>query len=273
MKPPDICIVGGRGKMGSCFAKKFRDIGCSVEIVDIHDSNSEFARKIASAKIVIVSVPIRTTNEVLKSILLHISQDALLTDFTSIKVEPMNIMHKHTGEVMGGHPLFGPSVSLKGQSMIVCNQGQGELSTWYINALKSLGLEVHTMTAKEHDAHMGVIQCMTHLSNLSLVYTLKKLDVDLKKTLEITSPVYKLRLFTAARMLAQSAELYTDIQMNNMMGNEVVAEYEKSVHELHVAITNTDTEAFQKIFNETKSFCKDFADVSMHMTNKFIEVL
>ena len=80
-----IAIIGGKGQMGKMFAEAFKKKGCEVILTGRRGNNIDAAKK---ADIIIVSVPIRETVKVIEEIASHIKEDALLTDFTSIKVKP-----------------------------------------------------------------------------------------------------------------------------------------------------------------------------------------
>ena len=71
--------------------------------------------------LVIVSVPIRDTVRVIEEIAPLLTQDQLLCDLTSLKVAPVDAMLKSKAQVIGLHPMFGPTVSsLRHQTIIVC---------------------------------------------------------------------------------------------------------------------------------------------------------
>jgi len=73
--------------------------------------------------IVLLSVPIAKTSEVIRQVAPCMRQGSLLMDVTSLKSEPMRAMIKHAPEgveVIGTHPMFGPTMpALKGQTMIL----------------------------------------------------------------------------------------------------------------------------------------------------------
>src|SRR3989344_5989168 len=142
MKPQTISIIGGRGKMGSLFAGAFRQIDYTVLVSD--EGNTNNIQLAEQGDVVIVSVPLEYTEQVIEEIGPYVREEALLTDFTSVKKKPTAAMLKYSrADVVGGHPLFGPSVdSFKGLDMILCPaRGEGYLPG-YKNALESMGLKV-----------------------------------------------------------------------------------------------------------------------------------
>jgi len=273
--PKIISIIGGTGKMGTMFKEVFENDNIKVIITgrNTEISNIE-ATKLAD--IVIISVPISKTVETILEIVPYVKEGAMITDFTSVKVNPVKSMFDNVGvsvEVVGGHPLFGPSAGFKGQNFILCKQRVGDYYLWYKNFLESLGLKVIELTTEEHDKNMGVIQCLTHFSNLSLGYALQKLSVDLDLAKELSTPVYLMRLFGVGRILAQDADLYADIQMQNPYSKEMSEKYFEAVDELNKAVKNFDDKSFIDIFNKSKEYFGDVCDESMKVTDKLIKVM
>ena len=128
-----IAIIGGSGEFGRVFARLFKEDGHEVVItgrdvpkgervagelgVEFSDDNIGAAKK---ADVVIISVYIDNTLEVIKGVAPHVRPGSLLMDFTSVKIEPCEAMEKHADkkvEIIGTHPMFGPRVaSLEGQA-------------------------------------------------------------------------------------------------------------------------------------------------------------
>jgi len=274
-KPEIISIIGGKGKLGNKFKKAFEKAGLKVVVADLKSkiSNREAAEQ---GDVVIVSVPIRETEKVIREILPFLKKDALLTDFTSVKMKLMQLMMKNkkfVGEILGGHPLFGPTTDFKNQNIILCSGREGKYSSWYRKFLKNLGLKIIEMSSKEHDRQMAVIQCLTHFSNVSLGYALSKLNYDLNKGEKIATPVYKLRLYGVGRILAQDPVLYADIQTFNPFAEEVSRIYLESVRELNESISKGGEEKFVEIFQKSQKYLGDFTKKSMRETDKLIKIM
>jgi len=98
-KPKTIAIIGGTGKIGGMFAKAFKEKGYEV-IIASRETEISMEDAAARGDVVIVSIPIRNTKEVIEKISGNLKKDALLTDFTSVKVMPCKVMEKSfKGEV------------------------------------------------------------------------------------------------------------------------------------------------------------------------------
>ncbi len=222
--------------MGSLFADAFREEGYNILVSDQeHSNNRELARQ---GDVVIVSVPLQKTEEVVREIGPYVRKEALLTDFTSVKMKPVAAMMEYSqAEVIGGHPLFGPNplseppVDLLDQNMILCPERGKTYLSWYKGALESLGMKVTFMNPEEHDRAMAVMQCLTHFSNLAFAYALTTMNQDKQIQQDVTTPAYLLRVYASARMLSQDHSLYAEILSENPFADDAVRAYGEAVTE------------------------------------------
>jgi len=257
--PKVISIIGGQGKLGSLFASKFKENGFEVLITSKDKSNNqEIAKK---GDVVIVTVPIRKTEYVIQEIAPFVSEDSLLTDFTSVKEKPVKIMSElFSGEVIGGHPLFGPIDSLQGNKFILCPVRNGAYFSWYKSFLQSLGLHVYEMTPDNHDRMMSIVQCLTHISNVCFINSLQHLQqnfaLDLSLFKHLSTPSYQARIQAASTML-QDAGLYADIQKENKYSQIVAETYNASVQQLLQTIKGKDFESIEIMFKQIQQFIKE----------------
>src|SRR4030042_6507855 len=116
-----IGIIGGTGGMGKIFAALFRQEGYGVHISG-RTRGPDMPTMADTCKVVIVSVPIGITVEIIEQIGPLMKKDALLMDLTSLKTEPVKAMLRSApAEVIGLHPLFGPGVaSIAGYPIVIC---------------------------------------------------------------------------------------------------------------------------------------------------------
>ena len=116
-----VVIVGGGGQMGRLFEKMLTLSGYQVRILEQHDWDRA-ADIVADAGMVIVSVPIHVTEQVIGK-LPPLPKDCILVDLASVKNGPLQAMLvAHDGPVLGLHPMFGPdSGSLAKQVVVWCD--------------------------------------------------------------------------------------------------------------------------------------------------------
>ena len=226
-----ILILGGTGETGSWFARYFKNKGFDVAIwgpsgkVNVaknlgvryaHDK----MREIEESDIVLVSVIIDKTVEVIREVAPRMHAGSLLMDVTSIKSGPLKAMKTFAPkgvEVLGTHPMFGPTMpSLCGQTIIL-TPADGKSKKW-LPIMKSLfesdGAHIEILNAEEHDEIMAVVQALTHFAYIGIGATMSALDFDVERSRKFMSPVYEIMIDFVGRILDQNPELYASIQKN-----------------------------------------------------------
>jgi len=144
----------------------------------------------------------------------------LIMDVTSIKSGPVKAMKTYAPkgvEVLGTHPMFGPTMpSLQGQTVIL-TPVEGKTGKWQ-SVMKSLfeadGAHVELLDAEEHDQIMAVVQALTHFAYIGIGAALSALEFDVERSRRFMSPVYEIMIDFVGRILDQNPELYASIQKN-----------------------------------------------------------
>jgi len=269
---PLIGIIGGRGQMGRWFAAFFRKEGHKVLIAGRNTSlrPEELAEK---CDVVIISVPIHATLDVIKSIGKHVRKGSLLMDLTSIKSAPVRAMLKYSkAQVIGAHPVFGPTVNtIKGQRVVLCPARGRKWMTWLKGLLERNSAKVKITTPENHDKMMSIIQGITHFSSICTGYALKEMGIDVDESIDFTSPIYRLRIGMVGRILNQDPRLYADIEIQNKETIKAVNAYIRSANKLREHIKKKDEMGFVKFFDEAADAFGSFKEEAMDETNYLIE--
>lgn len=226
-----ILILGGTGETGSWFARYFREKGFDVAVWGLsgrvavaerlkvryaHDRMAEAGL----SDIVLVSVPIENTVEVIREVAPCMRPGSLLMDVTSIKAGPMEAMLNYAPpgvEVLGTHPMFGPTMQTLCGQTVIFTPAEGRSGKW-LPVIRSLfesdGARIEILNADEHDEIMAVVQALTHFAYIGIGATLKCLDFDVQRSRKFMSPVYEIMIDFVGRILGQNPELYASIQKN-----------------------------------------------------------
>ncbi|MDY7081122.1 MAG: prephenate dehydrogenase/arogenate dehydrogenase family protein, partial [Halobacteria archaeon] len=138
----------------------------------------------------------------------------LIMDVRSVKQEPVETMWEYAPEgveVLGTHPMYGPSVrSMRGQTVILVKAREGDLTRRVEEAFRDAGANVQYAGAREHDRMMSVVQGLTHFAYISIGRALERLDFDVDESRRFMSPVYQVMLDFVGRVLNQNPHLYAD---------------------------------------------------------------
>ena len=117
-----VAIIGGSGKMVRWFANFLLKDDKEVVLTGrneskLLDAKRELGVEVATnaeavwwADVILISVPIDNFEPVVQELQPYIRPKQIVIDITSIKVFPVEIMHKHikSGLTLGTHPMFGP---------------------------------------------------------------------------------------------------------------------------------------------------------------------
>ena len=267
-------IIGGTGKMGQLFVPVFERAGYEVLVSgrSTECSAEDLARE---CDIVIVSVPIRNTVRVIKKIAPLLARNQLLCDFTSLKVKPVGAMLQSKANVVGLHPMFGPTVSsLKSQTIIVCPARVEEhLLQRLVTAFRNEGARCTMTTPEDHDRMMAVVQGLTHYVTLCMAESIRRLGVDIGSTEEFTSPVYQIELSLIGRLLSQDPELYADILEENPYVPEVLAACRGSAADLAAIVDRKDAGAFREFFETNSRYLGSYCQKGQKTTDALIDCM
>jgi len=269
-----IGIIGGTGMMGRMFQAAWEAQGKEVRITGSKDLDKEKAL-VMESELVIVSVPIDKSAEVIRRISPWLTSGHLLSDFTSVKADVVPNMVKTEAQVIACHPMFGEVQDLKGHNVILMPvDGGGKFLHRYKRLYDELGLNVVVMDDwKKHDESMSVIQGLTHFLHIVFSRTLAKRSVDLDTILQICSPVYQANFAFASRILSRDPHLYTRILMDNKENLSVLSDFLSEAHDHWKLIEKQDAQTFEANFLHTREFLGDLAPLFSAQSDFLVEKL
>ena len=271
-----VLIVGGAGQMGRFFADLFRNSGYIVRILG-EDDWTDVDTLCRDTDLVLLSVPIHVTLETIERIVPHVPPTAILADITSIKTAPMAAMLKQfSGPVVGLHPLFGPSCATLDKQIIAVTPGRDhDRYQWLLEQLALWGGIMVTTDPEEHDDIMDIVQALRHFATFSFGRFLCKQKVDLERSLEFSSPIYRLELGMVGRLFAQDSSLYAEIIFATPARRKVLKKFVAALNEQIELVENNDKALFMERFAEVAQWFGPFGDQAMResdfIINKLIE--
>ena len=264
-----IAIIGGSGKMGRWFARFLLKDGNEVIITGRNEkklleakrqlgvevaTNVEVAK---SADVVLISVPIDNFEEVVEQLCPYTHSGQVIIDITSIKVSPVETMHKHikTGLVLGAHPMFGPGArDIVNQSFILTptNEEETALAQKIRRYLEARGARATMMTPYEHDEMMTVILGLSHFIAIVSADTLLSFD-RLREMEAIGGSTYKVLLTLVGSVISEDPEFYASVQMNLPKMTEIEELFQRNSKIWANIVRNKDRQEFVNRMNILKN--------------------
>ncbi|MDT8378672.1 MAG: bifunctional chorismate mutase/prephenate dehydrogenase [Desulfotignum sp.] len=269
-----VLIIGGAGQMGALFAALFEKSGYRVRILT--ESDWEEAPLLCNGiDLALVSVPIEHTVAVIKKIAPFLPADALLADLTSVKKDPVDAMCKsHNGPVLGLHPLFGPTTSSLDKQIIVYSPGRDMTAGhWLVEQLALWGAIPVQAAPVEHDEIMEIVQALRHFATFCFGRFLFEKQVKIQRTLEFSSPIYRLELGMVGRLFAQDAGLYAQIIFATQERRQLLKQFATSLTQHVEMLEKKDIPAFIRQFNEIAGWFGPFSDQALRESTFLIERL
>lgn len=249
-----IVIVGGDGKMGRLFNRLLTLSGYQVKTLGEQDW-PQATSIVSGASVVIVSVPIHTTVEIIHK-LPKLDKETILIDIASVKRQPLEAMLAvHEGPVLGLHPMFGPDVgSVAKQVFAFCDGRDSGAYQWFLKQLQVWGARLKKITANDHDRNMSFIQALRHFTTFTYGQNLAEEHVDLQQLLDLSSPIYRLELAMVGRLFAQDPQLYADIIMSSDENIELIRRYYQLFGESIEMLERKDKAEFIQQFNKVSEW-------------------
>jgi prephenate dehydrogenase len=269
-----VGIIGGKGIMGSFFRKIFEKNNVKTFIWS-RSSKLSLRDFCSLPDIIMISVPIDKTIDIIKKVASFINNNQCICDITSIKKSVLDEMKKSNKPYFGMHPMFAPPISglMNGQNIIFCSGNALDQEIFFKNIFKKEKAVLLQMTGIEHDKIMSIVQGLSHFLDICFIQTLHRANIDLDKIFASRSPAYALKMMLAGRTLAQDSNLYGNIQIKNAENLLTLKNFFEESEKLFDIIKNKDLKKFSALFNNQKFFLGEYAIKSQKESDKVIDFL
>ena len=186
------------------------------------------------------------------------------------------MINAHKGPVLGLHPLFGPTTSSLDRQIIAATPGRNdEACRWIRDQLTAWGSIIVNASPEEHDEIMAIVQSLRHFATFALGKFMAERKVPIKRTLEFSSPIYRLEMGMVGRLFAQDPSLYADIVFASNDRKELLKDYIQSIRDNLEMVEKGDREQFigefKKVSNWFGSFSEQAIRESSFLIDKLIE--
>lgn len=274
-----VTIIGGSGGMGRVFGRYFNNHGFNVKLVA---RNKEKLKKVAEdlgvdyelnikksvedADIVMVSIPIHSTPEMIETVAPLMKKNALIFDITSIKQEPCRILksikEKYPINCLSLHPMFGPGIQkMKNYNMIILKIGGTEqfeeIADDLLDLFRSDGLVILETTPQIHDSRIALTLGVPHMFNILFLNLLKRTNEPLNELTQYTGTTFLLQKVFAESIIQREMEMFGEIQMENDKFYEILELFEELIKEYKNIVKNKDLKRFKEMFIEGLEYSKE----------------
>lgn len=269
-----VLLVGGRGQMGQYLGRWFAGAGYEVRVLDVDDW-SRADELCSGIDLALVCVPIDVTAQVIASLGPRLPAECVLADVTSIKKSPLEqMLSAHTGPVIGFHPTFGPSTSTMEQQVVAATHGRfDEACQWVSDQWTAWGCIVLPVEAEEHDRLMAIVQGLRHFATFAMGDFLCRRNVDITRTLELSSPIYRLELGMIGRLFAQDPSLYGEIIFASAERRTLLLEFVDALSRHRTMLATGDRAAFSAEFKKVAEWFGPFSGQAMRESSFLIDKL
>jgi chorismate mutase / prephenate dehydrogenase len=269
-----VLLVGGLGSMGSFFRRWFAQSDYEVRILDREDWPRVEALA-AGIDLALLAVPIGVTPQVARDLGPHLPPACVFCDITSLKHAPLEAMLKaHGGPVVGLHPLFGPGTPNMDKQIVVVSPGRlPEATRWLLHQLEVWGNVLVETPAREHDEIMSYVQALRHFATFAFGQYLHSRQVPIARTLDLSSPIYRLELGMVGRMFAQNPALYAEIVFATPERRALLRDYVQSLNKLLAMVDSGDKNLFIEQFCQVAEWFGSFSEQALRESTFLVDKL
>ena len=256
----------GLGLIGGSISLKLKEVNNGITIYGFDKNNQSLdfslSKQIIDKKLDLVSlldfdylflaIPVESIKSQLASILDKISEKTLVIDFGSTKYQICNSVSKHKkrGNFLAAHPIAGTEFSgpiaakkdlFDNKVMILCEteKTDSSLLSVAIEMFKSLGMNIKTMDAIEHDKHIAYVSHLSHISSFMLGKTVMDKEDDDQTIYDMAGSGFE----STVRLAKSSPEMWSSIFIENKKNIiESLDEYMLNINNFKKLIETSDQE-------------------------------
>ena len=230
--------IVGLGLIGASISLKLKEINDDISVYgsDKNDKSLNFSlsnqiidkrldlESLSDFDYLFLAIPVESIKRELSNILDKISEKTLVIDFGSTKYQICNSVTNHhkRGNFLAAHPIAGTEFSgpdaakkdlFDNKVMILCeteNTNPSLLSS-AIKMFKSLGMNIKTMDAIDHDRHIAYVSHLSHISSFMLGKTVMDKEDDEQTIYDMAGSGFE----STVRLAKSSPEMWSSIFIEN----------------------------------------------------------
>jgi prephenate dehydrogenase len=215
---------------------------------------------INNADLVVLAIPVDVSVIELPKILDSISDDTLVIDVGSTKVDICKaiINHPRRRNFLASHPISGtefsgPSAAIHGlfqnKTNIICEVEETafKLQEKALKLFNDLGMRIRYMKPEAHDKHIAYVSHLSHISSFMLGKTVIEKEKNERDIFDMAGSGFE----STVRLAKSSPEMWTPIFKQNKVN--VIETLEDYIKHLTQFKTFMEQDNFDAIYNEMKN--------------------
>jgi chorismate mutase/prephenate dehydrogenase len=256
-------VIGGRGKMGVWFAEFLASQGFDVAISDPAGSLPGFVQltdwqqDVLDFDLIVLATPLGITAGLMQALAVRAPR-GLIFDLGSLKTPLRAGLHalvKAGCRVTSLHPMFGPDTELlSGRHVIFIDLGHAGALAEAQDLFAPTMAERVVMDLDEHDRLIAYVLGLSHALNIAFFTALAESGEAALRLARLSSTTFDSQLEVAARVAAESPDLYFEIQSLNEYGGESLLALGAAVERVVSAVKNKDAAAFGALMNRGRAY-------------------
>jgi len=293
----NITIIGGSGGMGKVFGKYFQNHGFVVTFYARNEDKLKKAatelnvnyelsleKSVKNADMVMISIPINSTSDMIRKIGPFLKKNALIFDITSLKYAVMKALTEVKNEFpvncISLHPMFGPGISdMNNYVMMVLKVGGTDQYEIVINRLLELfrsdGLIITETLPEIHDKRIALTLGVPHMLNILFLNLLKSANEPLNELTRFTGTTFLLQKVFAESIIQREMEMFGEIQMENQEFLKILELFENLLHKYKKIIEEKNVIGFNELFSQGLDYSREdnYFENSYNYFYEFMKIL
>jgi chorismate mutase/prephenate dehydrogenase len=256
-------VIGGRGKMGGWFSEFLSSQGFRVTIADPSgalpgfEHLADWTSDALDFDLIVLATPLSVTSDLLLK-LAERAPRGLIFDLGSLKTPlraGLEALVRAGCRVTSLHPMFGPDTELlSGRHVIFIDLGHAAALKEAQDLFAPTMAERVVMDLDEHDRLIAYVLGLSHALNIAFFTALAESGEAALRLAKLSSTTFDSQLDVAARVAAESPDLYFEIQSLNDYGGESLLALRQAVERLLTAVDTQDAAAFTALMNRGRAY-------------------
>jgi chorismate mutase/prephenate dehydrogenase len=252
--------------MGRWVADFLASQGFAVTVADPggapagYEHVADWTQADVSHDFVVVATPLKIANEVLLGLAAR-KPPGVVFDVGSLKTPlraGLDALRAAGCSVTSVHPMFGPDTELlSGRHVIFIDLGSTEALDEARALFASTMASQVVMSLDEHDRLIAFVLGLSHALNIAFFTALAESGEAAPRLARMSSTTFDSQLDVAARVAAESPELYFEIQSLNAYGEEPLVALRSAVERIFRAVHERDAASFIALMRQGDEYLRD----------------